>query len=292
MLKTGQDKWVALTVVACSIVVLLALAVAIGGMPLGTKNREITVRFAYIGGIGANSEVKYAGAKVGRVSKLRFRSREEVRQEPTPPLWIELKLEVDPSLVLGSDVKVELRQDTALAPNYVALVPVSFDTPPLADNAVLIGEPPVGLNDLFKPGKELVQKLQPAAESLSTILVNVREDLPPLLNKLDSMLSNGDQILGAVNTPEGREQLRRLLANLRVVSDNLKIVTTQAKGATRQLGERPWSLLWGGEPVVLPTEEEILKSNTPLPVKTQAEAAAQARRKAGPDSSTRGADKK
>jgi hypothetical protein len=61
--------------------------------------------------------------------------------------------------------------------------------------------------------------------------------------------------------------LAQLIADLHVVSQNLKVVTTYAKVLTATLGEKPSRLIWGFGQTKLPTEQDILKSTEPVPIK-------------------------
>ena len=53
-----------------------------------------------------------------------------------------------------------------------------------------------------------------------------------------------------------------MIANLRVSTDNLKVVSSNAKALTATLAARhPWRVFWGGPTVPAPSENEVLKSN-------------------------------
>lgn len=57
------------------------------------------------------------------------------------------------------------------------------------------------------------------------------------------------------------------MQELAVVLQNLKVVTTQAKGITKTLGEKPSRIIWGSKRNDLPSEETILKNKKPVPVR-------------------------
>jgi ABC-type transporter Mla subunit MlaD len=73
-----------------------------------------------------------------------------------------------------------------------------------------------------------------------------------------------DRVDGVVTTNEG--DVHKLLEELRVVSQNLKVLSTYAKGMSATLAEKPSRLIWGGRTGTLPTEQEILQSKEPVPV--------------------------
>jgi hypothetical protein len=84
---------------------------------------------------------------------------------------------------------------------------------------------------------------------------------------MDSLVESGNQMMTIVNTPESKQELQKMISNMKVVSENLKVVSTYTKGFTKTIGEKPWKMIWGGTPNPLPSEEEILRSNKPLPVR-------------------------
>jgi hypothetical protein len=85
--------------------------------------------------------------------------------------------------------------------------------------------------------------------------------LPPLLDNGNKFLADGDSVLANLNTPESRERINDMLANLRVSTDNLKVVSSNAKALTQTLAQTPWRVFWGGPTVPAPPENEVLKSN-------------------------------
>ena len=60
--------------------------------------------------------------------------------------------------------------------------------------------------------------------------------------------------------------LGKTLAELRVTSQNLKVITTYAKTLTAALAEKPSTLVWGHKKHELPSEQAILDSSEPLRV--------------------------
>jgi phospholipid/cholesterol/gamma-HCH transport system substrate-binding protein len=269
MIKAQSDRWVALSVVFCSVVLVLALMLALGKFSLNGKNRLIKAHFESVSGINPNTTVKYAGATVGRVKSIEVLPRSASVGQPRAN-HIQMVISVRQDLDLGDDVTIEIKQDGLLGGKYVGLTPGAVDAPPLAADHILQGQASVELADLAGPGKALLADLMPVAKDLKAITGKLNENLPSIIAKLDSLLANGDGLLASVNTPEGKLRIQSMLSNVKVVSDNLKVITTQAKGMTTSLGEKPWSLIWGGEPNVLPSEAEILASDKALPIKRPA----------------------
>jgi hypothetical protein len=74
-------------------------------------------------------------------------------------------------------------------------------------------------------------------------------------------------VIANFNSPAGRERLNAMLDSLRVSTENLKVVSTNAKALTATLAEKPWRVFWGGPTVKPPPENEILDSNKVIRLK-------------------------
>ena len=73
------------------------------------------------------------------------------------------------------------------------------------------------------------------------------------------------------NTPGGHARLNAMLDSLRVSSENLKVVSSNAKALTATLAEKPWRVFWGGPTVPAPSEEAVLHSDKVIPLKGDVE---------------------
>lgn len=86
------------------------------------------------------------------------------------------------------------------------------------------------------------------------------EELKNALSKLQDALKRVDGFVG--NTDK---QLAGRMEELSVILQNLKVATTQAKAFTKAIGQKPSRLIFSGKAAQLPPEDEILRSNKPLP---------------------------
>jgi hypothetical protein len=134
------------------------------------------------------------------------------------------------------------------------------------------------LSDLVQPAgealteaKDLITQLQPTITRLDSLSQKLETTLPPLIDHGDKFLQDGDSVLANFNSPEGRARLNAMLDSLRVSTENLKVVSSNAKALTETLAEKPWRVLWGGPTVKPPPEEEVLKTNKVIPLKPQVE---------------------
>jgi hypothetical protein len=58
-----------------------------------------------------------------------------------------------------------------------------------------------------------------------------------------------------------------MLDSLRVSTENLKVVSTNAKALTATLAEKPWRVFWGGSTIKPPSEDAVLDSNKVIRLK-------------------------
>jgi len=278
MKETTTNKFIASATVLAAVLMCAALSFAIGKWSWGNNGYELIIKYPNATGISPNSEVKYAGAHAGVVKEVRLIPREEQTKDPASGLFncVEVVVEVDNKLVIGKDVAATIKQDGfGISAKYVLLTPgPDHDSPALANGDVLQGEMPFDLSDLIQPAgealtqaKALVTQLGPVLNRLDDLSQKMSVALPPLMDHADKFLVDGDGVVANFNTPEGRERLNDMLNSLRVSTENLKVVSTNAKALTATLAEKPWRVFWGGSTVTPPSEDEILKSNQVIRLK-------------------------
>ena len=76
-MKNRSDSFIALGVVACSLIVLGALTYALSGWRPGKSRNVLFVDYPDVTGIRVHSQVRYAGAPAGTVSEMRLLTDEE-----------------------------------------------------------------------------------------------------------------------------------------------------------------------------------------------------------------------
>jgi ABC-type transporter Mla subunit MlaD len=273
-----ENRITAIIFFIAGIVMLGALSFAIGKWSWGNNGYELVIKFPNATGISANSEVKYAGAHAGRVKEVRLIARADQTLDPGTKLFncVEVVVEVDPKLEIGKDVAATIKQDGfGIAAKYVLLTPgPDHSSPALVNGDIVQGEMPFDLSDLIQPAgdaleqaKSLVTQLGPVLNRLDVLSQKMSTALPPLMDHADKFLQDGDGVLSNFNSPEGRKRLNAMLDSLRVSTENLKVVSTNAKALTATLAEKPWRVFWGGSTVTPPSEDAILKSNQVIRLK-------------------------
>jgi ABC-type transporter Mla subunit MlaD len=299
--KNLSDYLVALVVIACSLVLLAALTIALSGYQLKKPTRTLEVDYSDVSGIHVSSELRYAGAPAGHVIAMRHLTSDERKTSQDPRnavrVTVSINAEVPP---FPADVKASLGSDTLLSDKFIALSAGTADGKTLANAAVIQGQSGGSID-------QLLQDVGPLFQKVSDLLSDVQGDLKNVLPKLSSTLDSAQQ---AVNEAQGfiknanslvadKGSLRQVIENLKtvetnldevlqkaggfvgntdhdlaarmkelsVVLQNLKVATTHLKAFGKALGEKPNRVIFSGKPEKLQPEEAILKSSQPLPAK-------------------------
>lgn len=243
------------------------LAFSIGKFRYAGGQKHLYVWVESAAGIIPNTQVKFAGAPIGRVDSITVLARDKQEKTRTGLYCVQLGISVDPAVEIGDDSVVSIKQDGMLGSNYISILPMSNTSPVVADGAIFKARHSADFNDLTGSGHELITAMLPVAENLNGITKVLDDSLPTLTENMNELMVEANGLLRIADTPENKERINRLIANLGVITDNLKVVTTNAKALTSTLAQKPWRLIWGGATNPIPPESEVLKSNKPVPIK-------------------------
>lgn len=133
---------------------------------------------------------------------------------------------------------------------------------------------------LLLQSSNLVQNVDTAVVHAGAVMEQLKADYALLVPKIDGLLGQGgtvitnanqavkraDTLLGHADdlVTQNADQLRRILADVHVVSANLKVTTTYAKSLSATLAEKPSRLIWGRRENEIPDERTILDSDEPV----------------------------
>ncbi len=301
MKRNLGDYVVALAVIACSLVLLTALTIALSGWRVSKPSRTLAIDYPDVTGLHLHSELRYAGAPAGRVIALRPLTPEERIATAEKTNAIRVTIEIDSAIpALPADVIAGIGSDTLLSDKFIALSAGDPSGPLLANGAILQGHASTSLDTLLSSAgpllhsaeillAELSAKVNDAFPEVTKLMSEARvlvsrtdkviadneanlrsalEKLPKLVSDIQEIERNANSLLGSIDGFVGTtdRQLAARMLELRVVLENLKVVTTQAKAITQTLGEKPSRLIWGvGKPSKLTSEETILKSRKSVP---------------------------
>ena len=176
----------ALVVIVCSLVLLIALTVALSGYRLKPPQRTLQIDYADVTGIHLASELRYAGAPAGHVTGIRLLTSAERMAAANKSNAVRVTVEVGNDVPpIPDSVRASLNSDTLLSEKFVSLSagnPIGSgegdkQVHELANNAVLQGYPG-GLDALLN------------GDGIGNVLADVQTNLIP---KLDDVLDSGAQ---------------------------------------------------------------------------------------------------
>ena len=100
MKKNLSDYFVALAVIACSLVLLAALTFALSGYQLKKPTRTLRIDYLDVTGINLASQLRYAGAPAGHVIAIHALSQQErrasVNKDNNAANAVRVTVDVDP----------------------------------------------------------------------------------------------------------------------------------------------------------------------------------------------------
>jgi ABC-type transporter Mla subunit MlaD len=289
MKRSLSDYLVALSVIACSVVLLAALTFALSGYRLKKPARTLQINYEDVTGIKVNSEVRYAGAPAGRVIAMRQLTAKERESLPNKKDAVRITVGLNEGIPpLPADITATLSSDTLLSPKFVALSAGTPGGETLADNAAIEGHPAYGIEQITAAAGPLIDNADKLIDNLNVTVTGLKKDLGEFTPKLgplaDSLKVDLDNLQNAITNLDGVEkdagtlfgtadtfikttdrQLEEQLKQLHVTLLNLKVVSTYAKELVETLAQKPNRIIFSGKPATLRPESEILKSSKPLP---------------------------
>ncbi len=291
MKRNLSDYFVALFVIACSIVLLAALTFALSGYRLKKVTRTLRINYEDVTGIKVNSEVRYAGAPAGRVIAMQHLTSKEREALPNKKDAVLVTVSLDEKIPpMPTDVTATLSSDTLLSPKFVALSAGTPGGETLANNGTIEGHPAYGIEQLTAGAGPLLDNANKLLNDTNVLVAGLKKDLDQFTPKLgplaDSMKLDADNLQNLItnfdNVGKGADtvlgtadhfisgtdkQLQEELKQLRVTLLNLKVVTTYAKALLETLAQKPNRIIFSGKPATLTPESEIMKSSKPMPAR-------------------------
>jgi ABC-type transporter Mla subunit MlaD len=252
MKKLG-DPAIALTVVACSAVLLLALAFALTGNPFDRPTRTLRARFPDITGLQASSLVKYAGAPAGTIHSVRILTAKERLASANPTNTVEVVVALNNAVPpLNQGLIASVASDTLLSDKFLLLSGGDPHAPELANGALVASIAPVTFDAILR---DLAGALDTIHQLLGGAQGNALDGILPKIDALlaqlgttvteaqglvangnglitnanglvdsgDGLIKNADQFIasGQALIDTNKEPLNKLIAQLSSAADSL-----------------------------------------------------------------------
>ncbi len=154
--------------------------------------KKISVEFKDVAGLDAKSTVRLAGVRVGKVARIRL--------APDGKAIVEMDLDKDVELRQGASAAIA--NLGLLGEKYVELVPGPVGAPELPEGTTIKGDVPVSFDQITKLARD------------------IEVDVKDITKNLNSSLGG----------PQGEERLRTIVENIRVITDDLRIMVAANRG--------------------------------------------------------------
>src|SRR5262245_10922530 len=218
MKRNLSDYFVTMFVIACSVILLGALAFALSGRQLKKSRRTLQFNYQDVSGIKGSSELRYAGAPAGRVIAMRHLTAREREATANKKDAVRVTVSLDEGIPpLPTDVTATLSSDTMLSPKFVALSAGTPGGQTLANNAAIEGHPAYGLEQITAAAGPLFDDANKLLNNLNVTVTDLKKDLDDFAPKLGPL---------ADSLKMDAENMQNVITNI----DNL------AKGADYVLG--------------------------------------------------------
>ena len=236
--KNLNDWAIALAVIACSVVLFVALAMALSGTMMGKPAQTLRVNFHDAMGVNLGAQVKYAGAPAGKVAGIRMLTSQERLASGDPQNVVQVTLALNSGVPpLPSDITVSVAADTILSDKLVLINGGSPQSPPLAPDVVVQGITPTTFD-------KLVRNIDGTLESLKDLLGGTKgetgdifESLRVLLTDTQTLITEAKPIIQDAGTLTAdarqlisghKEQIARTIVKLDSASASLEQLATRA----------------------------------------------------------------
>src|SRR6266545_3667632 len=154
--------------------------------------KRISVEFKDVAGLDAKSTVRLAGVRVGKVARIRL--------APDGKAIVEMDLDKDVELRQGASASIA--NLGLLGEKYVELVPGPVGASPLPEGTILRGDVPVSFDQITRLARDIEIDIKGISKNLN-------------------------ESLGG---PQGEERLRTIVENVRVITDDLRVLVASNRG--------------------------------------------------------------
>lgn len=209
-MKNKQDATVATLVILCSLMLLGALLFAISGDPWRKPHLRFSVDFADVTGIHRNTDVLYAGDKIGVVERIEHLAPADRLVSSST---VRVHIEVFEKAPVPANVKVLISAESILGEKHIALVRKDDESGRLVDGAKLSSTSLGSLLEMMIPGGDAI------FADIKSITADLR--------KITDPLGKGD----------ASKKIHESLANIEAFTQELK-TTFAGDGKTPGFGQK------------------------------------------------------
>lgn len=250
--KKASDSWIALSVIASSIVLFIALALGLSGRVLVHDGRFVCVRFHDVTGIKVSSQVKFAGAPAGSVSGIRMLTATERAADPRNLVEVTLNLFQDVPQ-LSKNARVSIAADTLLSDKFVLVQDEGNGTQPLEPGEILNGITPTTFDKLARNVDDAIEGLRKTmggdaavdAKDLFSKINQIVEETHTLLMELKPVVKDAGVVVADAKVAVS--DTRSLLSDNKERLERAIVRLDSAAGSVESLAKKGEALLRDNE---------------------------------------------
>ncbi|MCC7518054.1 MAG: MCE family protein [Verrucomicrobiae bacterium] len=259
------------------------MVAAIANLDLRPK-REVCVNFSFINSLEVNAPVRFAGARVGEVKRVKVLTPEDRALFTRNAPYVQVFAHVDRSIQIPKGTRAMVNTMGFMGEKYLELMPESRSTSYLGENETLEGVDPTAMDTVFASAKQLSDEMQVAAKNMNAIVVQMqdrlpvliaelektlgtaqslgndaKERLPKLILEMEKTLASAQDLAGDAKrlTGDVQQAFARNREDLEKLIQNARQITIYTKSLSHVLASRPWKLVWGfGGPLPIEPEDE------------------------------------
>lgn len=154
--------------------------------------QKISVAFPDVAGLNEKSTVRLAGVPIGKVRKIRLDDKGRAVVD----------LDVNEDVDLRRGASASIANLGLLGEKYVELIPGPVGGPPLPENSIIQGNAPVSFDEITKLARDIELDIKDISKNLNRSL----------------------------GGPEGEERLKTIVENVRIITDDLRIMIAANRG--------------------------------------------------------------
>jgi phospholipid/cholesterol/gamma-HCH transport system substrate-binding protein len=206
-----------------AVFMLIGFAYGLGVLNPFSDHNLVTVQYNFAGGIEVGSPVRVMGIKVGKVMSIDF----DPTMKDSKGEEVKLKILISVSKKAWSTVREDSKYFINLAgiigEKFLEISPGSVSSPELKPDAVVRGEDPPRIDQLISQSYGLAGKILEFVDKNEGSVTHT-------LKLFDSLVSNLNKTLLALDKTTQKGQLPKLLTNVEKITDDLAAVSGKLRG--------------------------------------------------------------
>ena len=211
-------------IVFISLVALAIVAIFLTDYQLMATGYNIIAIYDDVYGLTADTEVRMAGVKIGKVDTISLDRRQRAV----------VKIRVSSKCRIPEGSQFVLQMGLLIGDKYIDILPNRNTDKYLADGSVVNGKIPPSLTDLVPDAQKLIGKLNETADGLNRVLNNkeYQERLNASLKNIQNATARLDQTMYLLqNTVKGQQQnINAIASNVTYASASLKNLMSDLEG--------------------------------------------------------------